>query len=226
MGNPGYSPGDIPALVHEAFRQLKTGRPRPVAIEISPQVFAAREEVQFVEPESYERPGGAPAQIERATRMLTQARRPVLWAGGGVIRAGAAKALQALAELLQAPVVTTRQGKGALSDRHPLCMGLAELRYAPLRRWLDERDLILAVGTHHDFTGYSQAVIQVDIDEMQIGRAEHVCDIVGDARVVLESLYEAVLDTAQARPSMAARRSGPCAPPALTRPSSSNRSGT
>ena len=175
-----------------------------MAIEISPQVFAAREEVQFVEPESYERPGGAPAQIERATRMLAQAKRPVLWAGGGVIRAGAAEPLQALAELLQAPVVTTRQGKGAISDRHPLCLGLAELRYAPLRRWLEGRDLILAVGTHHDFSGYSQAVIQVDIDETQIGRAEHVCGIVGDARVVLESLYEAVLATTPARPSVAA----------------------
>ena len=197
-------PAEIPSLVHEAFRQLKTGRPRPVAIEISPQVFAAREEVQFIEAESYERPGGAPAQIERATRMLTQASKPVLWAGGGVIRAGAAEALQALAELLQAPVVTTRQGKGAISDRHPLCLGLAELRYAPLRRWLEGRDLILAVGTHLDFTDRSQAVIQVDIDETQIGRAEHVYGIVGDARRVLESLYEAALATTAARPSAAA----------------------
>jgi acetolactate synthase-1/2/3 large subunit len=198
------TPAEIPSLVHEAFRQLKTGRPRPVAIEISPQTFAAREEVQFVEAESYERPGGAPAQMERATRMLAQAKRPVLWAGGGVIRAGAAEPLQALAELLQAPVVTTRQGKGALSDRHPLCLGLAELRYAPLRRWLEGRDLILAVGTHHDFSGYSQAVIQVDIDETQIGRAEHVCGIAGDARVVLESLYRTAFATASARPSVAA----------------------
>jgi acetolactate synthase-1/2/3 large subunit len=175
-----------------------------VAIEISPRVFAAREDVPFVEPTSYARPGGDPAMIERATRILTQAKRPVIWAGGGVVRAGATEPLQALAELLRAPVVTTRQGKGSISDRHPLCLGLAELRYAPLRRWFEKRDAILAVGTHLDLSAYRQQVIQIDIDEAQIRRGEHVLGIVGDARLVLGSLYEALSATTLARPSVAA----------------------
>ncbi len=198
-------PADIPSVVHEAFGQLKTGRPRPVAIEISPRVFAARENVQFIEPISYIPPGGDPATIKRAASALIEARKPVIWAGGGVIRAEAAESLQALAELLQAPVVTTRQGKGSVSDRHPLCLGLAELRYAPLCRWLEERDVILAVGTSRDFSAYSQQVIQIDIDDVQIQRGERICGIIGDARVVLKSLYEAVLAAASpARRDMAA----------------------
>jgi acetolactate synthase-1/2/3 large subunit len=190
---------EIPSVVHEAFRQLKTGRPRPVAIVLSPRAFAAREDVQFVEPTSYAPSGGEPAAIERATRILKGAKKPVIWAGSGVIRAGAADRLQALAERLQAPVVTTRQGKGAISDRHPLCLGLAELRYAPLRQWLEGRDAILAVGTHHDFSDGRQQVIQIDIDEAQIGRGEQILGIVGDARLVLESLYEEVSAEAPVR---------------------------
>ena len=79
----------------------------------------------------------------------------MIWAGGGVHSANANAVLEALAEKLQAPVITTAQGKGAISDRHPLSLGLAELRYAPLAAWLAERDVILAVGTRHKFYGYA-----------------------------------------------------------------------
>lgn len=183
-------PAEIPALVHEAIHQLRTGRPRPVGLEIAPAVFAAREEVQLLEavptpPRQHMAP-----EIEQAAQLLQQAERPVLWAGGGVQRAGAGPQLQRLAERLNAPVVTSRQGKGALSDRHPLSLGFAETRYAPLRDWLAERDLIVAVGTSTNFAGYAQPVLHIDIDPAQISGGERVTGVVSDAGIALSSLYE------------------------------------
>ena len=198
-------PADIPALVHEAFRQLHTDRARPVEIEIAPEVLAAETEIELVAPERYERPGGAGEQVERAARILAAARQPVLWAGGGAISAGASAALQRLAEHLQAPVVTSPNGKGAVSDRHPLSLGLAELRYEPLREWLADCDVILAVGTRTGFADrlHSQQVIRIDIDPAEIERQRHhTFGIVGDARRTLEALYRLV--TATPGPSGAA----------------------
>ena len=191
-------PADIPAIVHEAFRQLHTGRARPVEIEIAPEVLAAETEIKLLAPESYERPGGACEQVERAARILAAARRPVLWAGGGAISARASAVLQRLAEHLQAPVVTSPNGKGAISDRHPLSLGLAELRYEPLRRWLAGCDVILAVGTRTGFADrlHTQQVIRIDIDQAEIERQRHhTLGIVGDARRTLEALYRLVAAT-------------------------------
>ena len=198
-------PADIPALVHEAFRQLHTGRARPVEIEIAPEVLAAETEVELLAPERSERPGGACEQVERAARILAAARQPVLWAGGGAISAGASAALQRLAEHLRAPVVTSPNGKGAISDRHPLSLGLAELRYEPLRRWLAGCDVILAVGTRTGFADrlHTQQVIRIDIDQAEIERQRHhTFGIVGDARRTLDTLYRMV--TATPGPSGAA----------------------
>ncbi len=191
-------PADVPAIVHEAFRQLHTGRVRPVEIEISPEVLAAATEIELLAPESYARPGGACEQVERAARILAAARQPAIWAGGGAISAGASAVLQRLAEHLQAPVVTSPNGKGAISDRHPLSLGLAELRYEPLRRWLAGCDVILAVGTRTGFADrlHTQQVIRIDIDQAEIERQHHhTFGIVGDARRTLEALYRLVAAT-------------------------------
>ncbi len=191
-------PADVPTIVHEAFRQLHTGRVRPVEIEISPEVLAAATEIELLAPESYERPGGACEQMERAARVLAAARQPAIWAGGGAISAGASAVLQRLAEHLQAPVVTSPNGKGAISDRHPLSLGLAELRYEPLRRWLAGCDVILAVGTRTGFADrlHTQQVIRIDIDQAEIERQRHhTFGIVGDARRTLEALYRMVAAT-------------------------------
>ena len=191
-------PADIPAIVHEAFRQLHTGRARPVEIEVAPEVLAAETEIELLAPESYERPGGACEQVERAARILAAARQPVVWAGGGAISAGASAVLQRLAEHLQAPVVTSPNGKGAISDWHPLSLGLAELRYEPLRKWLADCDVILAVGTRTGFADrlHTQQVIRIDIDQAEIERQRHhTLGIVGDARRTLEALYRLVAAT-------------------------------
>ena len=199
-------PADVPATVHEAFYHLKTGPPRPVLIEISQQVLGAEATVELIESSDYEPLGGSPEQIEQVARIMANARRPLIWAGGAVHRSGASEALQALAEHIQAPVVTSRSGKGAISDRHHLSVGLAEVRYEPLTRWLANRDVILAVGTKTDFREWldAQRVIRIDIDEGEIARADHhSLGVLGDARHCLEALHSIISATMPARPRYA-----------------------
>lgn len=116
-------PGDIPRLVHEAFVQMRTGHPRPVALEIPPDVLQARADITLLDaaaPAQPQPPAGA--DIAAAAALLRHARRPVIWAGGGVVAAGGTAALQRLAERLNAPVIMTDNGRGALPQRHPLAL--------------------------------------------------------------------------------------------------------
>ena len=187
------SPAEIPALVQEAFQQLRSGRPRPVGIEVPPAVFAATEEVSLAQPAA-DTPApavGDPRAIQRAADLLSSARRPVIWAGGGVMRARAATQVAELADYLQIPVVTTRQGKGSISERHPLSLGMAEMRFQPLRNWLSARDVILAVGTSHYSSGEGQQVIRIDVDETEFGGDEMLA-IQGDAHTLMLGLNRAV----------------------------------
>ena len=196
-------PADVPAIVHEAFYHLKTGRPRPVYLEVPHEVLAAEAEVKLLEPESYDPPIGEPEGIAEAARLLATAERPAIWAGTGAQRSGASQALQALAEHLQAPVVTGRESKGVISDRHSLSLGMGELRFDPLRKWLTQRDVILAVGTSRfGESNDKQQIIRIDIDEAAIERTAHNCiGILGDARCCLEEIYRIVTTTTAARPN-------------------------
>ena len=197
------NPADVPAIVHEAFYHLKTGRPRPVYLEVPHEVLAAEAEVKLLDSVSYDPLTGDSEQIAEAAHLLTQAQRPAIWAGTGVQRSGATKALQALAEHLQAPVVTGRESKGVISDRHPLSLGMGELRFDPLRKWLAQRDVILAVGTSRFSEGDDkQQLIRIDIDEAVMERTGHNCiSILGDARCCLETIYRIVSTTTPARSS-------------------------
>ncbi len=187
------SPAGIPALVQEAFQQLRSGRPRPVGIEVPPAVFAATEEVSLAQHggAAPDPANGDPRAIQRAAELLAGARRPVIWAGGGVMRAKAATLVAELADYLQIPVVTTRQGKGSISERHPLSLGMAEMRFQPLRNWLSARDVILAVGTSHYASGEGQQVIRIDVDETEFG-GDEMLTIQGDAYAVMLGLNRAV----------------------------------
>ena len=167
------APDEIPALVRDAFAEIRCGRPRPVEIEIPPDTLFATAEVELLAGAVPAAPfAGDPALLERAAAMLTEAPRPLIWAGGGIIRGSATEPLRRLAEALQAPVVMTANGKGALSDRHPLAQGILggmEL--------LADADVILAVGTRFVEPataswgiGPDRTVIQLDIDVEEIGR--------------------------------------------------------
>jgi acetolactate synthase-1/2/3 large subunit len=138
------SPQDVPILIREAVRQLRTGRPRPVGVEIPPDVLSASAEVWLAQPPASEDARIAPeaALVERAARMLEQARFPVIVAGGGALASGASEALGRVADKLQAPVVMTDFGRGVLSDRHPLALSTLGGRAV-----MPHADVVLVVGS-------------------------------------------------------------------------------
>ena len=117
-------PEEIPTVIHDAFVQLRSGRPRPVAVEVPPDVLQAAGEVALPGPVAATRQTGDVDVVERAARALGAARRPIIFAGGGVVHAGASEPLLALAEMLDAPVVMSPNGRGAISDRHELAQSM------------------------------------------------------------------------------------------------------
>ena len=188
---------EIPGLVREAMRQLTTGRPRPVEIEVPPDIYETRAEVSLLAPVTEERPGPDPDLIEKAARLLGAAKKPLIVSGGGVISGDACAELLRLAELLEAPVVQSANGKGAVSDRHPLSL--------PLRALADvgpETDVVLLAGTRFVQGLMSQVlqpwvkgrtVIHLDIDPSVIGSTyETAVGIVSDAKKGLAALAESV----------------------------------
>ena len=192
---------DIPAAIHETIHQLKTGRPRPVELEISPDLLAATVDMEIIEPEEYPRPVPESKVISHATDILASAKRPLIWAGGGTNLSNASKELQEVAELLQAPVVVTPEGKGALPHTHPLFMGSMNYGWGPGRDLVPQADVILAVGTR--FGGHRrdpgevlhppQKLINLNVDETELGKTYPVeAGIATDAKVGLQHLAQAL----------------------------------
>ena len=195
---------DVPSTVHEAFHHLRTGRPRPVEIEIPPDTLAEVADVELQEPAIYERPTPDAESIRDGAAILAAAATPLIWAGGGVISSGASEALLAVAEHLQAPVVTTGEGKGAISQRHYLSLGVPNWRPDPLNQLLEESDVVLAVGTRLGRASLKdrQPVVHIDVDREEIGRNySNTLGIAGDARRSLEELHGALMSTLPPRPS-------------------------
>lgn len=195
---------DVPGAVREAMRQLRTGRPRPVELELPPETLEEEGEVEPVEPGGDSRPAASDAGIERAAALLQRAERPAIYAGGGVNLAGANAALAAVAEHLQAGVITSPEGKGALDDRSELSLGAALWRGSPLAEYFGAADLVLAVGSRLALApfGPEQRIVQLDVDPAEIGRNHpNTVGLVGDARATLERLLEALRATEPARPS-------------------------
>jgi acetolactate synthase-1/2/3 large subunit len=199
-------PTEIPGLVQRAFSEVRRGRTRPVEIEIPPDTLFARDDVELLPPAEFpERLAGDPDSLERAAQLLAQARRPLIWSGGGVLGSGAWDELRRLARLLQAPVVMTANGKGALSDRDPLAqniLGGIEL--------IAEADVILAVGTRFVDPATSakwglspeRVVIQMDIDPEEISRNfPATVGIEADAKAGLGALADLAEVACRERPS-------------------------
>jgi acetolactate synthase-1/2/3 large subunit len=190
------TPPEIPGLVQRAFAEVRGGRQRPVEIEIPPDTLFATADVELLPPAALpERFAGDPEALEQAARLLANARRPLIWSGGGVLRSGAWDELRRLAMLLQAPVVMTANGKGALSDRDPLAqniLGGIEL--------LRKADVIFAVGTRFVDPATAkwgvvpdQTIIQMDIDAEEIARNTPVTvAIEADAKAGLAALADLV----------------------------------
>jgi acetolactate synthase-1/2/3 large subunit len=196
--------GEIPGAVQEAFRQLKTGRPRPVHLEIPPDTLEDEGEAELLPAVTVARTAAPVADIERAARVLLDATRPIIYAGGGVHASGAHEALTAVAEYLQAGVVQSAEGKGSVSDQSDLALGAALWPKNPLREYLDAADTIFVVGSRCAVAGFqpTQKIVQLDVDAEEIGRNHPVAaGLVGDARLTLERLLERLRTDAPPKPS-------------------------
>src|SRR5262249_1084638 len=202
---------DVPAAVAEAVTQLRTGRPRPVEIEMSPETMEDEDEVELLDPVQVSRPAAPAADIDKAAEMLLASRRPGTYAGSGVLLSGAEEALAAVAEYLQAGVAVSAEGKGAISDHSDLSLGAAFWRESPLRAHVQAADVVLAVGSRLALVTFqpNQRIIQIDVDAEEIGRNHrNTFGLVGDARATLEALLERLRAAAPPRPPAKAEREG------------------
>jgi acetolactate synthase-1/2/3 large subunit len=197
---------DIPQIVREAFHVATTGRPGPVLVDVPKDI--ANQQMDWYWPEKVDLPGykptvkGHPKQIKDAARLINAAKRPVIYAGGGILKARAAEALRELAELTGVHVVTTLMARGCFPDDHPLCLGMPGMHgnYTAVTS-MQRADLLITLGARFDdrVTGKVSAfapdakVIHVDIDPAEQGKVRRPdVPIVGDCRVVIEELIKAV----------------------------------
>ncbi len=199
-------PAQIPRIIAEAFYLAGTGRPGPVLVDIAKSALQAQ--TTFEWPTELNLPGYRPVsrphskQIREATRLIVEARKPVLYVGGGVIRSRASKELRALAELSGMPVVTTLMARGAFPDSHPQHLGMPGMHGTVAAvAALQKSDLIISLGARFDdrVTGNLDSfapgakVIHADIDPAEIGKNRLAeVPIVGDAREVIADLTVAL----------------------------------
>jgi acetolactate synthase-1/2/3 large subunit len=207
-------PEEIPQTIADAFFVASTGRPGPVLVDIPKDVLQAKtiyEAARTVDLPGYQ-PRTKPnlRQIKEAARLILESQRPVIYAGGGVIKAGAGDALRRLAELTGIHVVTTLMARGAMPDDHPLCLGMPGMHgnYTAVTS-MQKSDLLIAIGPRFDdrVTGKLSAfatgakVIHADIDPAEIGKNRRVdVPIVGDAKLVIEELIGALEAELAAQP--------------------------
>ena len=200
----------LPEVMDKAFRLAVTGRPGPVLVSIPMDIFSMELDVKFFE-RRYEnfpelpKPGMESATAERIARELAEAKNPVLYPGGGVISSGASKALTALVEHLEVPVLYTLMGKGALADDHPLAVGMTGFWGTEFNNTLAMKaDLMVAVGTRlaeADCSSWYQnetfnipptKLIHIDINQEEIGRNFNTAiGAICDAKMALEAILEA-----------------------------------
>ncbi|NED98029.1 acetolactate synthase large subunit [Phytoactinopolyspora alkaliphila] len=199
-------PAEIPRTIAEAFHIASTGRPGPVLVDVAKDAMQAQTE--FVWPTSLDLPGYHPTtkphakQIREAARLVVGARRPVLYVGGGVLRARAWTELRQLAELAGLPVVTTLTARGAFPDSHPLHLGMPGMHgTVSAVTALQKSDLIVALGARFDdrVTGKLSSfapgatIVHADIDPAEISKNRTAdVPIVGDCKEVIAELTAAV----------------------------------
>ncbi len=197
---------DLARTIKEAFHIATTGRPGPVLIDIPKDISIVK--TKFSYPEQVNLPGyrptykGHPAQISQAAKMISQASKPVIYAGGGAVISGAHEELKVLAEKIKAPVTTTLMGIGAFPEDHRGSLGMLGMHGTAYANYaVSECDLLISVGARFDdrVTGRVDAfaaqakIIHIDIDPAEIGKIVRVdLPIVGDTKIVLQELIEKV----------------------------------
>jgi acetolactate synthase-1/2/3 large subunit len=197
---------DVPRVIREAFHVATTGRPGPVLVDMPKDI--SNQMMEWYWPDGVDLPGykptikGHPKQIKDAARLMATAERPVIYAGGGILKARAAEALRQLVELTGFPVVTTLMARGSFPDDHELCLGMPGMHgnYTAVTS-MQKADLLVALGSRFDdrVTGKVSTfapdakIIHVDIDPAELGKVRRPdVPIVGDCRLVIEELVKAV----------------------------------
>ena len=206
---------DIPRIVREAFHIATTGRPGPVLIDVPKDIvdptnprsalewyWPTDEEVAAGLPGYKPTTKGHPKKIKEAAELILAAERPVIYAGGGILKARAAEALRELVELTGIHVVTTLMARGAFPDDHELCLGMPGMHgnYTAVMSF-QEADLLITLGARFDdrvtgkldeFAPHAK-VIHADIDPAELGKNRYPdVPIVGDARLIIEELVSAI----------------------------------
>ena len=206
------SADDLPMAIRQAFHIATTGRPGPTLVDIPKDVLTnsmkwhwpTDDEVADSLPGYKPVSKGHPRMIKEAAQLILKAQQPVLYVGGGVLKARAASALRELAELTGIPVVTTLMARGAFPDDHPLCLGMPGMHgTAAAVTAMQKSDLLIALGSRFDdrVTGRVNSfaphakIIHVDIDPAEQGKVRKPdVPIVGDCRLVIEEMIKAIND--------------------------------
>ncbi len=200
---------EIPEIVKAAFMIASTNRPGPVVLEFPRDVLTEEVDIDFpsqITLRGYTIRSGDPHpyQLKRVLGLVLNAEKPIIIAGGGVIMANASEELIKFAELIQAPVVTTLMGKGAIPEIHPLCLGIMGMHgRAEANHAVEEADLIIAVGVRFadrtimrlDLFAQDAKVIHIDLDPAEIGKNVRAdVPIVADAKKALKALYDRLVE--------------------------------
>ena len=195
-------PDQTAAVMRRAFHALRNGRPGPVVVEMPSDICALEVPEEAMNYTSARAAHSQPSagDIKDAARTLVDAKNPLIWAGAGVLFAGATEELKQLAELLDAPVYTSMPGKSAFDERHPLSVGAGSGKTTrAARQWLDECDVLFAVGASLTTTSYAQKippeklVIHNVLNPEEINKdVSAAIGLVGDARLTLAALLDEV----------------------------------
>jgi acetolactate synthase-1/2/3 large subunit len=198
----GYldKPSRLPEFMRRAFTMLRSGRPGPVVLAIPDAAGTYDETADPYVPVKGWKSAPDPADVRAAVALLLKAQNPLIYAGEGVIYAGAADDLKSLAELVHAPVITTLKAKGAFPENHSLFVGV---RGEHVAQYLTRSDLILAVGSSlspgrfsHGIPGaVKKTIIHCNVDELHINKIYPTAQaVIGDARLTLQALLKEVSD--------------------------------
>ena len=207
-------PREVPDTVFEAFRQMRTGRSRPVLIEMPPETGVEREEVQLRSPARVSRIVPSPEDLREAAQVIARSRMPLIYAGGGVARSDAEEALIKLAEAANIPVVTSSGGKGTIPDSHPLSYGSC---FSPrgerqemnqLFEVMRSADVVIGIGARFSLgnpAGETSTLVNINIDDTELTRVQsNTIPLHGDARATIQALLPFLMEAGAAeRPSSA-----------------------
>ena len=189
-------PHEVPEGIHEAFRQAQSDRPSPVHFELPPETMVEREDVTLLEPAQITRRVPERSVIERAAKEIAAARKPVIYAGGGIARSNAEEELVAFAEAAGIAVMTSAGGKGTMSEKHPLALGGSLGPGGQLKEYIEDADVIIGIGTRFSMrnpAGNDARLIHIDADPAMIGHVhQNTLGLVGDVKATLPVLGQAL----------------------------------